>query len=252
MSWTVGETAKLARVSVRTLHHYDEIGLLAPSGRSEAGYRLYSHWDLEQLQQILLFKELGFSLTDITRIMSDPAFDRAGALRAQRRLLAEKARRAADMLATVDLALEAAEKGNAMDEKDMFEVFGDFDPKQYEDEVQQRWGDTEAYKVSMKRTSSYTKEDWKRITAETAAINEDLAALLDEGAAADDARVMDVAERHRLHIDRYFYPCSQEMHVGLGEMYVADPRFAANYEKVRQGLAVFMRDAIKANAMRTS
>ena len=162
----MGELADLARVSIRTLHHYDAIGLLAPSGRTGSGYRLYGHDELEQLQQILLYRELDFSLDAIARIMLDPTFDRRAALVAQREQLAARAGRMEAILAAIDAALEALARGEPMNDADMFEVFGDFDPAQYEIEVKERWGDTDAYRESARRTSRYTKDDWKRIKAE--------------------------------------------------------------------------------------
>jgi len=250
MGLTVGEVAQLASVSVRTLHHYDELGLLTPSVRTEAGYRLYSDADLACLQQVLFFKELGFGLGDIARIMHDPQFDRLEALRMQRRMLTEKSTQLALMAEAVDAAIDATEGGVRMDAKDMFEAFGDFDPKEYEKEAEERWGNTDAYKESARRTKRYTKEDWIEVRKETEAVNDALGALLDAGVPADDPRAMDQAEQHRLNIDKRFYPVSYEMHVGLAEMYIADPRFAANYEKVHAGLARYMHDAILANAAR--
>lgn len=250
MGLTVGEIAELAAVSVRTLHHYDEIGLLTPSVRTESGYRLYDDGDLAALQQVLFFKELGFALADIARIMHDPTFDRLEALRMQRRMLVDKSAQLSKMVEALDAALAATEGGVTLDPKDMFEAFGEFDPKEYEKEAEERWGGTDAYAESMRRTKRYTKEDWLRIRAESDAVNSALAALMDEGVAADDPRAMDLAEEHRLQIERWFYPCSQEMHTGLGRMYVTDPRFAKNYEKVRSGLAQYMCDAIAANAAR--
>jgi DNA-binding transcriptional MerR regulator len=135
MSHTVGEVAKLAHVSVRTLHHYDEIGLLRPSARSETGYRLYSSADLEKLQQVLFFKEIGFGLEDIRDLMADPAFDRREALLVQRDLLAERALRLEAMLGLIERTLASLEGGLPMTRAEMFEVFGDFDPAAYEDEV---------------------------------------------------------------------------------------------------------------------
>ena len=250
MGLTVGEVAHLASVSVRALHHYDELGLLTPSVRTEAGYRLYSDADLACLQQVLFFKELGFGLGDIARIMHDPQFDRLEALRMQRRMLMDKSSQLALMAEAVDAAIDAEEGGVRMDAKDMFDAFGDFDPKEYEKEAEERWGNTAAYKESARRTKRYTKEDWIEVRKETEAVNAGLAKLMDEGVPADDPRAMDQAEQHRLNIDRRFYPVSYEMHVGLAEMYIADPRFAANYEKVHAGLAHYMHDAILANAAR--
>lgn len=248
MAWTVGKTAELAKVSVRTLHHYDEIGLLSPTGRSEAGYRLYAIADLEQLQQILFFRELGFTLEDITRLMADPLFDRRSALEAQRKLLAEKAARTELMLVAIDDALTALEKGAHVSENEMFDVFEEFDPSEYEDEVKQRWGDTEAYRVSTARAKKYRKEDWQRIKAEQDDVLNRFIEAFRAGKSPSDAEVVQIAEDHRLSIDRNFYPLSQEFHCGLGDMYIADPRFTAYYDKHEKGLAQFVCDAIHANA----
>ena len=248
----VGDVARLAKVSVRTLHHYDEIGLLGPSGRSESGYRLYERADLDRLQQVMLFRELGFGLDDIKRIMLDPAFDRRQALRAQRALLAKRAERAIEVVAAIDAAIDAEEKGVTMDDDSMFEAFGDFDPKEYEQEVQQRWGDTDAYKESARRTARYTKEDWKRFKAESEANGAAVIAAMDAGLPADDPKVMDLAEEARLLIDRWFYPCAHPMHAALAEMYIADSRFTATYEKMHEGMARYWHDAILANAARHS
>jgi MerR family transcriptional regulator, thiopeptide resistance regulator len=252
MSLTVSQVARLAGVSVRTLHHYDEIGLLRPSGRSEAGYRLYESVDLQRLQQVLFFKELGFPLEEITRIVGDPGFDLRAALLMQRQLLTERADRVHALLRAVDAALESLEKGTTMTKEEMFEVFGDFDPSKYEDEAQQRWGNTDAYKESARRTARYTKQDWVKIKAEGEEIQQALAAHLDAGRAPTEPAVMEVAERHRSYISRWFYPCSHEIHRGLGELYVNDPRFTANIDRLRPGLAQFTRDAFRANAERVS
>jgi MerR family transcriptional regulator, thiopeptide resistance regulator len=249
-TYRVGELAALAHVSVRTLHHYDAIGLLHASERSEAGYRLYTRADLERLQQVLFYRELGFRLDEIRRIVVDPAFDRRTALQAQRELVAGKSARLQALLGLIDGTLASLEGWTTMSDEEMFEAFGDFDPREYEQEAKERWGHTEAYRESARRTRGYTKEDWAAVKADGDAITADMAALLEAGVPADDVRAMDVAERHRLMIDGRFYPCSHEMHADLGEMYVADARFTATYEKVRPGLARYARDAIRANAAR--
>ena len=130
------------------------------------------------------------------------------------------------------------------------ELFGDHDPEQYAEEAEQRWGGTEAYQQSAQRTAAYTKSDWEEIKAEAGAISNRFAELFREGAAPDSAAAMDLAEEHRQHLNRRFYDCSPQMHRGLGDMYVADPRFAANYESIAPGLAQYVRDAIHANAAR--
>jgi DNA-binding transcriptional MerR regulator len=243
---TVGEVAKLARISVRALHHYDEIGLLAPSGRTESGYRLYTDRDLERLQQVLFFRELGFALEDVARILNDPHFDRRQALVAQRAMLVEKGERLKAMVDLVDRTLASLGKETAMSVEDMFD--GNFDPAVYEEEAKERWGKTPSYAESKRRTKSYMKDDWKKIGEEAEAIVTALAELFAAGAKATDAPARALVEKHRLHIDRWFYPCSRAMHVGLGEMYVSDPRFTQYYDQRRPGLAEFVRDAIRANA----
>lgn len=250
MEFTVGQVARLAGVSARTLHHYDRIGLLSPSQRSRAGYRLYGDDDLVTLQQVLFFRELGFRLRDISRIMHDPSFDRFEALRMQRKMLVDKAAQLGKMITAVDRAIDGLEKGATMDRSQMFEAFGDFDPSRYEEEARRRWGHTEAYRESARRTARYTKKDWQAVREEGDRINEEMARLLDGGVQPGDPRATDLAERHRLMIDRWFYPCPHSMHVGLGRMYVSDPRFAEVYEKVRTGLARFFCEAIEANAGR--
>lgn len=247
-TYTVGQLATLAGVSVRTLHHYDAIGLLSPSDRTAAGYRVYRHDDLEQLQQILLYRELDLSLDAIGLLTLDPAFDRRAALVAQRAELASRAKRMTAILTAIDAALDALSKGEPMNDTEMFEVFGDFDPKVYEAEVTERWGDTDAYAESARRTARYTKDDWKRIKDEGAAVTAELGAQFAAGAKPGDPSVQALVDRHRDQISRWFYPCSIEMQANLGEMYVADPRFAATYDKVQPGLAMFLRDAIRIRA----
>lgn len=182
--------------------------------------------------------------------MTGPSFDRRKALLAQREMLAARAARLEAMLGLIDKTLASLEGGVSMTKEEMFEVFGDFDPSRYEEEVKERWGDTDAYRESARRAKSYTKEDWQRFKDESEEIGKAIASLMDEGVAPDDPRATDAVERARLQIDRWFYPCSREMHVCLGEMYVADPRFRETYEKIRTGMAQYVCDAIKANAAR--
>ena len=122
-----------------------------------------------------------------------------------------------------------------LNKADRVEVFGEFDPTQHEDEARDRWGDTEAYAESSKRTARYSKDDWKRMGEESGAINQRLADLFAAGTDPESEESMDAAEQHRLHIDRWFYPCSHEMHAGLGEMYVVDPRFTKFWEDLQPG-----------------
>ncbi|QEU92760.1 MerR family transcriptional regulator [Streptomyces kanamyceticus] len=250
MSYSVGQVAGFAGVTVRTLHHYDEIGLLAPGERSHAGHRRYSDDDLDRLQQILFYRELGFPLDEVAALLDDPHTDPREHLRRQHELLTARIHKLQEMAAAVETAMEAKKMGTNLTPEEKFEVFGDHDPDQYAEEVERRWGDTDAYKESQRKTASYTKEDWKRINGEMDAVHARIGELLARGVPADSEEAMDAAEAHRALITSSHYQCSHELHTCLGEMYVADERFTAFYEAVRPGLAVYLRDAIIANAAR--
>ncbi|MFE9309441.1 MerR family transcriptional regulator [Streptomyces sp. NPDC088353] len=250
MSYSVGQVAGFAGVTVRTLHHYDDIGLLVPGERSHAGHRRYGDADLDRLQQILFYRELGFPLEEVAALLDDPEADPGAHLRRRHELLTARIEKLTKMAAAVEKAMEARRMGIDLTPEERFEVFGDHDPEQYADEVRQRWGDTEAYRQSQRRTASYTKEDWKRLTEEQDAIHRRMAALLDAGTPAGSEAAMDVAEEHRRFISGSYYDCGHEMHTCLAQMYVADPRFTATYEKIRPGLAAYLREAILANAER--
>ena len=250
MNWKVSEVARAAHVTVRTLHHYDEIGLLVPSERSSRGYRLYTEADLQRLHQILLMRELGFQLEAIPHLLDAPLAERQAALRAQRALLESEVRKTEATIRAVDAALEALEKGGIMDKDKLFEGFENFDNTKYEAEARERWGDTKAFKESMRRTKSYTKQDWDRIKNEAADVVIGFTRLLQAGESPESAAAMNLAEAHRAHISRWFYECSYEIHTGLADMYVADPRFTEYYDKHAAGLAAFVKAAIIANAER--
>jgi MerR family transcriptional regulator, thiopeptide resistance regulator len=238
---TVGEVAELAGVTVRALHHYDELGLLSPSGRSESGYRLYSYDDLARLREILIWRRLGFSLTEIGSLLDDPGHDRLVALERQRELIEREIDRLGALAAAVDAAIAAHRNGAELEVATMFDGF---DPSKYEEEARERWGHTEAYHESARRTRDYGEAEWMEIRSESTAIVQELVQLMRAGAPADGEAARALAERHREHISRWFYPCSLQMHRVLGEMYVADERFASNYDREEPGLATYFRDAI--------
>jgi MerR family transcriptional regulator, thiopeptide resistance regulator len=250
MSYSVSQIARLAGVSVRTLHHYDQIGLLSPAERSGAGYRRYGDDDLRRLQQVMFYRELGFALSDITDLISDPDAEPAEHLRRQRALLVARLERTRRLVTAVERAMEADRLGIALTPEERLEVFGAHDPADFADEATQRWGDTDAYRQSRRRTTAYGKQDWLAIKAEAEQISAAFAVAQAAGEAPESAVAMDAAERHRQHIARWFYDCPPGMHRGLGEMYVTDERFAANYESVAPGLAAYIRDAFAANAAR--
>ena len=245
MALTVGELAKLTGVTVRTLHHYDGLGLVVPSDRSRAGYRLYGDADVLRLQQVLIYRELGLALDDIAAVLDDPAHDTRDALRRHREVLVGKRARLDAMLTALDTALRHVESKVAMTPDDVTSMFDGFDPAQHDKEVKERWGDTASYQESARRTKRYGKAEWESIRREADALYARFAELMREGAPPSDARVRGVVAAHRAHIDRWFYPCSVDMHRGLAAMYVADPRFAANFDKVAPGLAAFVSAAIQ-------
>ena len=239
--------AQLTGVSIRTLHHYDAIGLLVPALRTSAGYRMYTDADLLRLQQILIGRELGLSLEEIRRSLDDPGFNRKAALLNQRERLKERLHQAEAMIRAVDAALAGLE-GIQKGEMKMEDLFEGFNPSQYEDEARRQWGTSDAFVESGKRTARFTADDWKAVAAEPAAIYDDAFAALQAGKAPSDASVTDIAERHRLSIDRWFYPCSHGMHRGLASMYESDPRFKQTIDRHGEGLTTFLVAAIRANA----
>ncbi len=243
--YTVGELSAAACVSVRTLHHYDEIGLLAPGERSEAGYRLYSYTDLERLQEILVWRQLGFALVEIRALLNDAAHDRETALRRQRELVGSELERLGATARALDAALAARRQGDRMTPERMFK---DFDPTQYDEKVRERWGHTEAYRESARRTAGYGEREWTQIRAEADAVMAEFARLLAEGQPADGDAAQAVAERHRQHMTHWFYEVAPQMHRNLAELYIADNRYAASYEQVAPGLAQYVHDAVIANA----
>ncbi|MGC4809079.1 MerR family transcriptional regulator [Micromonospora sp. DT228] len=249
MAYTVGQVAKLASVTVRTLHHYDEIGLLSPSGRTLAGYRRYDDADLQRLQLVLYYRELGFPLEEITAIIDDPAADPAAHLRRQHELLTGRVKRLQEMVTAIEFAMEASKLNIQLTPEERFEVFGDVDPEEHQAEAEQRWGDTEAYRESNRRVSRYTKADWLRYRAENEDWGRRIVAVLASGVPADSPEAMDLAEEHRQLIGRWFYECTYEGHTGLADMYLADERFTAYYENIAPGLAVYLNEAIHANAI---
>jgi DNA-binding transcriptional MerR regulator len=248
----VGEVAALAGVTVRTLHHYDRIGLLSPSGRTAAGYRRYSPADLDRLHQVLVYRELGFPLEEVATLLDDPAADPVAHLRRQLALLRDRLDRTRAMVAAVEKEMEARTMGIPLTPEERFEVFGENDPSQYEAEAEERWGETDAWAQSKRRVATYGKDDWLRIKEEGADVERRFAEALRSGVAADSEQAMDVAEQHRRHISRWFYDCPPEMHAGLGRMYVEDERFTAHYEEIAPGLAQYVSTAVQANAARQS
>jgi len=246
MTYKIGEVAKMAKVSIKTLHHYDAIGLLEPSGRSDSGYRLYTMEDMVRLQQILFYRELEFSLEDIHLLMTAPDFDDLQAMKKQKAMLEEKQDKLASVINLIEKTITTREENTVMSLKEMFDVFPEVDEDMMAEE-ERRWGHTDQHKESMRRAKNYTRDDWEKMKQERDDLYEKTAALFNEGAKVDDPRVIEIIDQQRLLIDKWHYPCSKEFHVILTEMTSADERFVENIDKDCPGLAKFMHEAARAN-----
>lgn len=265
---TVGEVAALTGVTVRTLHHYDAVGLVSPAARSAAGYRLYTPDDVARLQEVVAYRRLGFGLEDIPA----PSGDRRGALIRQRELVTARIAELTRLGRALDAALadhtkdredtmeddETARRPGTRPDLDLTdaelrELFGEEYAEEFDDhqaEAEQRWGATDAWAESARRTKGYTKADWERIKAGQDEANAAIAAAMRAGEPPSSPAAMDAAEAARAHLGRWFFEASPAMHRDLGDMYVGDPRFAKTYDDVAPGLAAYLRDAIHANADR--
>ena len=246
---TVGQVADEFGVTVRTLHHYDEIGLVRPH-RTASGYRLYSGDDLERLRHVVVYRRLGFPLEEIGPLLDDPHTDVEAHLRRQRAAVVSRLDEMRDLVAALDRALEARMTGMALTPEEQKELFGEGFSEQYAREAEERWGDTDAWRQSRERTTRHTKDDWRRIAAEGDEITMRFATLKRAGTPADAVEAMDAAEAHRAYIDRWFYDLGYPMHRGLAAMYLADARFTTTYDDREPGLAQYVHDAIHANADR--
>ncbi|MDQ1672144.1 MAG: MerR family transcriptional regulator, thiopeptide resistance regulator [Frankiaceae bacterium] len=247
---TVGQVAEDFGVTVRTLHHYDEIGLVRPSGRSPSGYRLYDEHDLTRLRHVVVYRRLGLALGDIARLLDGAPADVADHLRRQRAAVLSRLDELGELVAAIDRALEAEMTGDQLTPEEQRDLFGDAFDEAYAAEAEQRWGNTDEWRESSRRTATYSKADWAQIKAEAEGVNAAFAAAQAAGEPATSEVAMTAAEQHRQHISRRFYNVSYAMHRSLGDLYVADARFTATYEALAPGLAVYVRDAIHANADR--
>ena len=250
-TYGVGEVARIAGVTVRALHHYDEIGLLRPSMRTEAGYRRYTRADLERLQRIRLFRALDFTLDDVRVLLDAPDEALRSALVEQRAALLRRLEETGSLVTIIDRVLDGTpdEGANGMGPEEMFK---DFRNDEFAKEAEERWGSTDAWKESKRRVQTYGPDDWKEMAAEAKAINDGLLAAMQAGEPASSAGATALAEQHRQHISRWFYDCGTDIHVGLAEMYIADPRFRKHYDEQAAGFADYVADAIRANAARAA
>jgi DNA-binding transcriptional MerR regulator len=243
MRYTVKQLSTVAGVSARTLHYYDEIGLLKPAFSGSNGYRYYEEKELLLLQQILFFRELEFSLEQIKVIITAPTFDARRAMEDQRKMLQMKRDRIDQLLMTIKKTIQTNKGGEFMKSDDLYGGFSKKQMDEYKEEAKKRWGNTDAYKQSVAKTEHFTKADYDRIAKEGVALTQQIADVREKGFAISSPEVQQLIRRHYDSL-RTFYEPNYELYRGLGQMYVDDPRFTAYYEKFGKGLAVFMRDAI--------
>jgi DNA-binding transcriptional MerR regulator len=249
---TVGVIAELTGISIRTLHHYDEIGLLEPSGRSAAGYRLYSPDDLRRLQQILFYRELDFDLGSIAEILAEPATTADDHLRRQRGLLTDRITRHQAMVTAIDRELAAHSLGITLSAAERLEVFGNTRLEDNAARAEQRWGDTTTWRQRQERSAGRTKENWLALRTEQNDIHLRLLDQLRRGVPADDPAVLDIAEEHRRHIHRWWHDCDHATHNELARAYLANERIGRNYDDMAPGLSRYVHDAIIANSERAT
>ncbi len=246
MYYKVKEVSDMVGLSVRMLHHYDKKGLLKPDHLTDAGYRQYSEENLIQLQQILFLRELDFSLDAIKNMMVDSAYDSMEVLDRQQKLLEMKVQRLLKIVDNIEKTKESVKRGGSMSNKERFDGFDmneiEAHKEKYAKEVKDRWGDTDAYAQSVKRTANYTVDDHERIQKETDALYEALVKLM--GSDVSDAAVQVLVAARRQMITDHYYDCTMEIFAGLGQMYVADERFTKNLDKYAAGFAKYLSDAI--------
>ena len=239
----INEAAELAGVTVRTLHHYDKIGLLCPVKSAENGYRYYGEAELLRLQQILFLKEMDFPLEEIKEMLDNPGLDRGRMMEAQHDLLLKKKQRLERIISLLEAEMRGENK-MSFKEFDMKEI--EDCRKKYADEARAKWGGTEAYKESEERTKYYDEGKWQKVNGEQSEIFAEFAALAAEGVKPDSDAALALAAKWQQHISDNFYKCTDKILAGLAEMYITDERFKKNLDKAGDGTAEFMSAAIKA------
>ncbi len=244
---TVGRTAELVGVSVRTLHHWDSLGLVRPSARTWAGYRLYGRTDIARLQQVLVYRELGMGLERIGGMLDASDADVAEQLRDQRDLLADRIARLQAMKSAVEQMMEVETMGKKLTPEQQAEVLGsNWNPK-WHYEAEERWGGTDEWAESEARKAQMDRSDWERVKEEAEALEADLAGAFRSGTTPGSEEANDLAERHRASIGQWF-EASHAKHVLIARGYTEDPRFREHYDARETGLAAWLREAVEANA----
>ena len=244
---TVGEVSTLLGVSVRALHHWDESGLVHPSRRSDAGYRLYCETDIMRIQQVLVYRQTGMSLADIKEVLDEPGADAVTHLRRQRELLQGQVSHLQQMLLSIDTILDMQQLGGRLSLAETVEIWGtDWDPV-YLAEAQAKWGDTEEWAESARRKARMTRADWEQAHSETVALETALAEAMHSGVEPGSPEANALARWHRKDLNRWF-EVSTSKQVVIARSYVADERYARYYDKRAPGLAAWLKDVIDAGA----
>ncbi len=237
MKMQIKEFAKFTGVSVRTLHYYDEIGLLPPASVDKStGYRFYDEESLLRMQEILFYRELDFSLKSIGEILSSPNYDKSKALQEQKHLLTLKKERLERLISAIDGAVKG---------ENIMKAFDNSDFEKYKAEAKEKWGTTDAYKEHAERTGNYSKQKWNDLAGEMDRIMAVFAVCMKKGEAADSAEAQSLVKMLQDHITGNYYLCTNEVLAGLGQMYIADERFKNNIDKHADSTAMFICEAIK-------
>lgn len=244
---SVGTIADLVGVSVRTLHHWDQAGLVVPSGRTRAGYRSYSHEDLGRIQRVLVYRELGFSLSSITEILDAPGADATEQLVEQRRLLEERIARLRRMSAAVEALLARKRTGAALSAQEQAEIFGRSWRPEWAVEAQERWAGTAQWREFEERAATLSSEERIALGEAATALFAEMADAKRSGVEATSPAGVALAERHRAMLGTW-WACTPAMHAVLGRMFVDDPRFRAGIDEVEGGLSGWLASAIFAAA----
>ena len=236
MKMQIKEFASFTGVSVRTLHYYDEIGLLKPACVDNlTGYRYYDETSVLRMQEILFYRELDFPLKSIGKILSSPHYDTSKALQEQKRLLTLKKERLERLIAAID---DAVKGENVMD------VFDNREFEAYKAEAQEKWGKTDAYQEHAEKTKDYSKGKWDQLAGEMDEIFARFAACMACGEAPQSVQAQNLVKSLQDHITGHYYHCTNEILAGLGQMYVLDERFRNNIDRHGAGTAAFVQDAI--------
>ena len=247
IAMTVGEVSTLLGVSVRALHHWDETGLVHPSRRSAAGYRLYCEADIMRIQQVLVYRQTGMNLADIKMVLDEPETDAMTHLRRQRELVQGQVSHLQQMLNSIDMVMEIHQSGARISVAEMAEIWGtDWDPVYIED-AHAQWGDTEDWAESYRRKAQMSRADWERAHEETVALETALAEAMRSGVKPGSPEANALARWHRKDFNRWF-EVSTSKQVLIARGYVADERYARYYDKRAPGLAAWLKDVIDAGA----